>query len=72
MKKLLCSLIVVVAVILGFNFLNRQHKNSEDSLQEVHVYSSRKEELLHDLFEKFTMETGIKVKYIIDEAASVN
>ncbi|KYW98853.1 Fe(3+) ABC transporter substrate-binding protein [Ehrlichia ruminantium] len=71
MKKLLGSIIIIVAVILGFNFLNRQDKDFKDSLQEVHVYSSRKEELLQDLFEKFTKETGIKVKYIIDEAAQL-
>lgn len=33
----------------------------------VNVYSSRKEELVHSLFDDFTKTTGIKVRYIIDD-----
>lgn len=36
--------------------------------EELVVYSSRKEELLKPLFEKFTQDTGIEVKFLFDEA----
>ena len=70
MMRLIACLGIVAVIIVAFNFLtNRQQV--QDQKQEVHVYSSRKEELLHSLFEQFTKETGIKVKYINDEAAQL-
>ena len=67
--RLLICLSILAVVVITFNFFTKQqHKNSS---QEVHVYSSRKEELLHGLFEQFTKETGIQVKYINDEAAQL-
>ncbi len=38
---------------------------------EVNVYSSRKEELVRDLFDKFTKESGIKVNFVRDKAAKL-
>ncbi|MGN7618958.1 MAG: extracellular solute-binding protein [Ehrlichia sp.] len=69
MMRLLTCLAIMAVVVVAFNFFTkRQH---QDVKQEVHVYSSRKEELLHSLFEQFTRETGIEVKYINDEAAQL-
>ena len=67
--RLLTCLAIVAVVIITFGFFTKQQ--SKNLRQEVHVYSSRKEELLHNLFEQFTKETGIEVKYINDEAAQL-
>lgn len=39
--------------------------------KEVNVYSSRKEELLKDLFDQFTKETGIRVNFVTDKAGKL-
>ncbi|QOD38412.1 extracellular solute-binding protein [Candidatus Wolbachia massiliensis] len=65
MKKALIftSLIAIVLIVITYLY-----KNSEtDNLQVVNVYSSRKEELVRTLFDEFTKNTGIKVRYIIDD-----
>ncbi|MGL9725801.1 MAG: extracellular solute-binding protein [Wolbachia sp.] len=65
MKKALVFIPLVVIVLIVVNFL---YKNSvTDDSQVVNVYSSRKEELVHSLFDEFTKNTGIKVHYIIDD-----
>lgn len=62
---LLCALVLG----LGIGFLYDRYQSDRGEV--VNVYSSRKEELLRDLFRKFTAETGIKVRYINDEAAQL-
>ncbi len=37
--------------------------------EELVVYSARKEHLIRPLFESYTKETGVKIKYITDKAA---
>ncbi|MFP3024871.1 MAG: extracellular solute-binding protein, partial [Wolbachia sp.] len=65
MKKafIFTSLIAVVLVVITFLYKNSETDNS----QVVNVYSSRKEELVRTLFDEFTKNTGIKVRYIIDD-----
>uniref|UniRef100_A0A1B0FCI3 Uncharacterized protein n=2 Tax=cellular organisms TaxID=131567 RepID=A0A1B0FCI3_GLOMM len=50
----------------GFSVQPRRNDGTNDS-QVVNVYSSRKEELVRTLFDEFTKNTGIKVRYIIDD-----
>lgn len=71
-------LLAVAIAALGWSFNKnniRTHNNIEpkNSLKlrkagVVNVYSSRKEELIKDLFAAFTVKHNIKVNYIIDEA----
>ncbi|OWZ25646.1 extracellular solute-binding protein [Wolbachia endosymbiont of Wuchereria bancrofti] len=65
MKKALIftSLVVVVLIVVTFLYKN----NETNDPQVVNVYSSRKEELVRTLFDEFTRNTGIKVRYIIDD-----
>ncbi|MCU7611254.1 extracellular solute-binding protein [Anaplasma capra] len=62
---LLCAL----AIGLGIGFLYDRYQSGQGEV--VNVYSSRKEELLRDLFRRFTAGTGIRVRYINDEAAQL-
>lgn len=65
MKKILISTSLIAVVLIIITFL---YKNSgTDNSQVVNVYSSRKEELVRALFDEFTKNTGIKVRYIIDD-----
>ena len=59
------ALVLFLAAGMVYNRYSTGHN------QVVNVYSSRKEELLRDLFKKFTADTGIQVKYINDEAAQL-
>ena len=59
------ALVLCLAMGLAYN----RYSTSQSHV--VNVYSSRKEELLRDLFKKFTADTGIQVKYINDEAAQL-
>ncbi|QKX02589.1 extracellular solute-binding protein [Wolbachia endosymbiont of Dirofilaria (Dirofilaria) immitis] len=63
MKKalMLAFLVVVVLIVIAFLYKN----NGTGNLQVVNVYSSRKEELVRTLFDEFTRNTGIKVRYVI-------
>ncbi|WP_168464064.1 extracellular solute-binding protein [Wolbachia endosymbiont of Ctenocephalides felis wCfeT] len=65
MKKafIFTSLAVVVLAIVVYLFKN----DITNDAQVVNVYSSRKEELVRTLFDEFTKDTGIKVRYIIDD-----
>lgn len=42
--------------------------NSPESTGEVVVYTSRNEQLVKPLFDRYTEETGVKITYITDEA----
>ncbi|WP_353274289.1 extracellular solute-binding protein [Wolbachia endosymbiont (group A) of Ennomos erosarius] len=65
MKKafIFTSLIAVVLIVITYLYRN----NGTNDSQVVNVYSSRKEELVRTLFDEFTENTGIKVRYIIDD-----
>ncbi|WP_264723907.1 MULTISPECIES: extracellular solute-binding protein [Wolbachia] len=65
MKKafIFTSLIAVILIVITYLYRN---DGTNDS-QVVNVYSSRKEELVRTLFDEFTKNTGIKVRYIIDD-----
>ncbi|WP_265036998.1 extracellular solute-binding protein [Wolbachia endosymbiont (group A) of Anomoia purmunda] len=65
MKKafIFTSLIAVVLIVITYLYRN---DGTNDS-QVVNVYSSRKEELVRTLFDEFIKNTGIKVRYIIDD-----
>jgi iron(III) transport system substrate-binding protein len=65
MKKafIFTSFIVIVLIVIAYLYKD----NEADDLQVVNVYSSRKEELVRTLFDEFTKDTGIKVRYIIDD-----
>lgn len=65
MKKSSLLLPLIAIVLIAITFLYRY--NEVDDSKVVNVYSSRKEELVRTLFEEFTKETGIKVRYIIDD-----
>ena len=65
MKKtfIFSALITIVLVIFIYLYKN----NGANDSQVVNVYSSRKEELIRTLFDEFTENTGIEVRYIIDD-----
>lgn len=65
MKKpfLFISFITIIVIISIYFYKDKGSYTS----QVVNVYSSRKEELVRTLFEEFTKNTGIKVRYIIDD-----
>ncbi len=65
MKKafIFTSLIAIILIVITYLYRN---DGTNDS-QVVNVYSSRKEELVRTLFDEFTKNTGIKVRYIIDD-----
>ncbi|MGN7661524.1 MAG: extracellular solute-binding protein [Anaplasma sp.] len=67
--RVLGILLCTLAIGLGTGVLYERYQSDQGEV--VNVYSSRKEELLRDLFKKFTASTGIKVRYINDEAAQL-
>ncbi|MGL9732820.1 MAG: extracellular solute-binding protein [Wolbachia sp.] len=65
MKRALTFTFLIAVVLIIVTYL---YKNSEtDTSNVVNVYSSCKEELVRILFDEFTKNTGIKVRYIIDD-----
>ena len=65
MKRALIFTFLIAVVLIVVTCL---YKNSEtDNSQVVNVYLSRKEELVRTLFDEFTKDTGIKVRYIVDD-----
>ncbi|MDM8335256.1 extracellular solute-binding protein [Wolbachia pipientis] len=65
MKKALIFTLLIAVVLVVIAYL---YKNSgTDDSQVVNVYSSRKEELVRTLFDEFTKNMGVKVRYIIDD-----
>ncbi len=75
LKKLIVPLILMATLIAMWlvftNWMTPQTQLSPQSYQEssrVYVYSSRKEALIKPLFDAFTEQTGIDVRYITDKA----
>ncbi|MFV2081541.1 MAG: extracellular solute-binding protein, partial [bacterium] len=60
MKKSIASVILTAIVMLG--------AISSASANEIIVYSARQEHLIKPLFDLYTQETGIEVKYITGKA----
>ena len=59
MLRIVFSLAVVVSLLMPVGAV---------SADEVVVYSARKEHLIKPLFDRFTNETGIEVRYVTDKA----
>ncbi|AHX10987.1 iron uptake protein A1 [Neorickettsia helminthoeca str. Oregon] len=72
MSNKLYYLVPIALLLLCFLFYQRQDadqdKDSSSESNVVNVYSSRKEQMVRDVFAAFTEETGIKVNYITDDA----
>jgi len=62
MRNLLYGFILIALVITNTTFANAS---------EVTVYSARQEHLIKPLFDKFTSETGIEVRYITGKAGAL-
>ena len=60
MKKNL-SILILVFLLVAYS--------ASAFCQELVVYSARKEHLIRPLFDAYTKETGVKIKYITDKAA---
>lgn len=61
--------ITIVILLVTLTLIYFQNLNKSDEV--VNVYSTRKEELMHSLFDEFTKETGIKINYINDDYAQL-
>lgn len=74
------GILAIVAIFLSaiflyfFDYISYKSKNlkfDNEEIKTVNVYSSRKEELLRDIFDQFTEKTGIKVNVIYDESGKL-
>lgn len=69
MKKTLYRVfLLLIVVTLSYEFYRWKVAQTADVSEVVNVYSSRKEELMRDLFSQFEESTGIKVNVVIDKA----
>ncbi|WP_339048209.1 extracellular solute-binding protein [Candidatus Mesenet endosymbiont of Phosphuga atrata] len=68
MRKFFITIVILLVTLILIYFQN-QRLNKSDEV--VNVYSTRKEELMHSLFNEFTKETGIKINYINDDYAQL-
>lgn len=78
MKSGIFSIIAIVLCALFLYFFDyNMHKTggsgqlNKEEKKFVNIYTSRKEELLRDIFDKFTQETGIEVNIIYDDAGKL-
>lgn len=62
------ALILVFIGLLGCAPPSDETGTNTESHQVVTVYSARKEHLIKPIFDRYTQETGIKVRYITDSA----
>jgi len=63
MKKTVLTLITLILILAAFA--------APSYSREVVVYSARNEHLIQPLFEDFTRQTGVKVKFITDKAGAL-
>ncbi|XGA09103.1 MAG: extracellular solute-binding protein [Wolbachia endosymbiont of Xenopsylla cheopis] len=68
MRKFFITIVILLVTLILIYFQN-QRLNSSDEV--INVYSTRKEELMHSLFDEFTKETGIRINYINDDYAQL-
>ncbi|GHM58105.1 MAG: iron deficiency-induced protein A [Candidatus Mesenet longicola] len=68
MRKFFITIVILLITLILIYFQN-QRLNSSDEV--INVYSTRKEELMHSLFDEFTKETGIRINYINDDYAQL-
>ena len=64
MKKLLAGLVMVASTLVAVQVVS-----GSTPVDEVVVYSARKEHLIKPLFDAYTKKTGVKIRYITDSAA---
>ncbi|MCK8516579.1 Fe(3+) ABC transporter substrate-binding protein [Methylonatrum kenyense] len=57
---------LVAAAVLGVSFWASQQSGGQGD--EIIVYSARQEHLIKPLFDRFTEETGMRVRYVTDDA----
>ena len=67
--KTICSSLPApaLALILAFSLVACGRDDSEP--KEISVYSARKEHLIKPLFDRYTERTGVRIRYLTDEAA---
>lgn len=71
-KKLICgTLIAGTAFITGCGMGGDGSATQADQATTITVYSSRKEHLLKPLFDQYTAETGVQIRYITDKAGAL-
>ena len=68
---LLILVFPVVALLLASCSAETGENDAEAAAQPITVYSSRAEHLIQPLFEAFTEETGLAVRYITDSEAAL-
>ena len=64
--RLVVIVALVIAAILGVSFWVSQQSGGQGD--EIVVYSARQEHLIKPLFDRFTEQTGIRVRYVTDDA----
>lgn len=64
--RLIVIVALVIAAVLGVSLWVSQQ--SGDQGDEIVVYSARQEHLVKPLFDRFTEQTGIRVRYVTDDA----
>ena len=62
-------LLLIASALIFYGIYNFQKKDSFEG--EVNVYSSRKENLLQDVFVEFSKQQNIKINYITDDASKL-
>ncbi|SFV87926.1 Ferric iron ABC transporter, iron-binding protein [hydrothermal vent metagenome] len=69
--KILLLLVVAVILIFSLSKENEITQTSAINTNSVTVYSSRKEHLIKPLFDAFTKDTGIKVRYLTGKGGAL-
>ncbi len=64
--RLVVIVALVIGAILGVSFWVSQQSGGQGD--EIVVYSARQEHLIKPLFDRFTEQTGIRVRYVTDDA----
>ena len=63
--------LVAILVVVGLAACGRSTPPADSaSGPELVVYSSRIEQLIKPIFDDFTKETGIRIRYVTDDAGS--
>ncbi|MDX9731764.1 MAG: Fe(3+) ABC transporter substrate-binding protein [Bdellovibrionales bacterium] len=63
-----CFWLASCLAVLGALVFDVAHAQGDANAGEVVVYSARKEELIKPIFDQFTKETGIRVKFLSDDS----
>ncbi|MDB2415364.1 extracellular solute-binding protein [Rickettsiales bacterium] len=72
MHKLMYNFMFIGITVIFLSFVPNQNANAlEDEIGDIEVlsiYSSKKEESMRKIFDKFTKETDIQIKLLVDDA----